>query len=449
MGVADHGQAADGTSDADHLEIAHVLFIDIVGYSRLPMDSQRRVIGLLQNTVRGTAEFIRAQAKNQLISLPTGDGMALVFFGSPEDPIKCAIAIDRALRDREDVKLRLGIHSGPVYRIHDINAEHNVSGAGINIAQRVMDCGDAGHILVSDEAARTLKQLSTWQGRLHDLGETEVKHGVRVHIHNLCEPGVGNPALPRVFAKAANEPGGKGHASTGADAGAWKRRIVLLAIAAVATAGGVTVWIKTRGAATPPPGAVVQARKTDPSSAKPVPSLPADPPRSDAGTPGPGASPAPSVRDARGPVASAAGRGTAVKDPVKVDAGAQARGHVSAAEKNFAEDRYGAAVAEYDKALALVPTDAKVREARGKAVSMRTMQVTRLLRAAGTALENGTTFCDYDAAVRLSELALAEDPASADAREQRRRAINSRQIEANRLKARGMQIPSCSGAQTH
>jgi serine/threonine protein kinase/tetratricopeptide (TPR) repeat protein len=179
------------------LEIAHILFTDIVAYSRLPMDQQEQVLRRLQKTVRGTAEFARAQASDQLIRLPTGDGMALVFFGDPEAPVRCALELGRYLRGDPEIKLRMGIHTGPVYRVTDINANRNVAGGGINIAQRVMDCGDAGHILVSSSVAEVLSQVSTWKNALHDLGEAEVKHGIRVHVYNLCTDDAGNPELPQ------------------------------------------------------------------------------------------------------------------------------------------------------------------------------------------------------------------------------------------------------------
>ena len=179
------------------LEIAHVLFTDIVGYSRLPIDEQTRLLRLLQEIVRSTREFREAQVKDQLISLPTGDGMALVFFGSPEDPAECAVEIGRALREQPELKLRMGVHSGPVYCVADINASRNVAGGGINTAQRVMDCGDSGHILVSDAVSKTLGELSKWAGKLQDLGEAEVKHGVRVHVFNLVADGAGNPEVPQ------------------------------------------------------------------------------------------------------------------------------------------------------------------------------------------------------------------------------------------------------------
>ena len=179
------------------LEMAHVLFMDIVAYSQLPMDEQHRVLKELQAIVRNSTGFAAAQREDRLISLPTGDGMALVFFGDPEAPVRCASEISRALRSHPKVKLRMGIHSGAVYRVADINANRNVAGGGINIAQRVMDCGDAGHILVSANVADMLGQLSGWSAALHSLGEAEVKHGVRLQLYNLYTDEIGNRELPQ------------------------------------------------------------------------------------------------------------------------------------------------------------------------------------------------------------------------------------------------------------
>src|ERR1700692_394474 len=179
------------------LEMAHVLFMDIVAYSRMPMDQQEESLRHLQDKVRGTSEFTRAQAGNQLIRLPTGDGMALVFFDDPEAPVRCAFELGRALRQETSFQLRMGIHTGPVYRVADINANRNVAGGGINIAQRVMDCGDAGHILGSGTVAEVLSQVSTWNTTLHDFGEVEVKHGLRIHVYNLYTDNVGNKEVPK------------------------------------------------------------------------------------------------------------------------------------------------------------------------------------------------------------------------------------------------------------
>jgi class 3 adenylate cyclase len=178
------------------LEIAHVLFMDIVGYSKLPMDEQKSVLQELNKLVRETESFKHAEALNELIRLPTGDGMALVFFEHPEAPLRCAVELSRVLRNASKIKLRMGVHSGAVYRIKDINTGANVAGAGINMAQRVMDCGDAGHILVSATVAETVGQLSKWADKLHDLGDAEVKHGVRVHVFNIYADDYGSTATP-------------------------------------------------------------------------------------------------------------------------------------------------------------------------------------------------------------------------------------------------------------
>ncbi len=176
--------------------MAHVLFLDIVAYSRLPMEQQAGVLHRLQELVRQTPEFPRAQKTHRLITLPTGDGMALVFFNDPEAPARCAVELAQAIRAESGLELRMGIHTGPVYRVADINANRNVAGGGINLAQRVMDCGDGGHILVSQSVADVLGHLDAWKNTLHDLGEAEVKHGLRIHIYNLCTNQAGNPALP-------------------------------------------------------------------------------------------------------------------------------------------------------------------------------------------------------------------------------------------------------------
>lgn len=185
-------------AQASVLEIAHVLFMDIVGYSKLPMDVQHRVLNHLQGLVRSTDEF--QKAGQELLSLPTGDGMALVFFTDAEAPIRCAVEIASRLKGKEAVPLRMGIHTGPVYRVNDINLNRNVAGGGINIAQRVMDCGDAGHVLLSGAAAEVLRQISTWAATLHDLGEVEVKHGARVHLYNFYDGDHGRAELPSKLA---------------------------------------------------------------------------------------------------------------------------------------------------------------------------------------------------------------------------------------------------------
>lgn len=184
------------TSSETTLDTAHVLFMDIVGYSNLLIDGQTERLEELQELVRGTQEFRNDQDAGRLLRLPTGDGMALSFFGDPEAPVRCAVEISRALKLHPGLKLRMGLHSGLVRRVADINANMNIAGGGINVAQRVMDCGDAGHILLSKRVAEDLRQLSRWTTDLHDLGETEVKHGVRIHIYNLYNDEIGNSEVP-------------------------------------------------------------------------------------------------------------------------------------------------------------------------------------------------------------------------------------------------------------
>ena len=184
------------------LEIGHVLFIDIVGYSKLLIDEQRDYLHTLNEVVRRTDSFRAADAAGKLTRLPTGDGMALVFATTPDAPVSCAIEISNALRSHPELRVRMGIHSGPVSGITDVNDRSNVAGAGINLAQRVMDCGDAGHILLSKHVADDLEQYRQWRSHLHDLGECEVKHDVRVHVVNLYTDELGNRELPEKFQQA-------------------------------------------------------------------------------------------------------------------------------------------------------------------------------------------------------------------------------------------------------
>src|SRR6266699_2556066 len=181
------------------LEIAHVLFIDIVGYSKLSVNEQHAAVEELNQIVRSSGQFQKAEATNRLLKIPTGDGMALVFYTSPEAPAQCAVEISRALKEHPRLQLRMGIHSGPVSGVVDVNERANLAGAGINIAQRVMDCGDAGHILLSKHVAEDLEEYERWRPLLHDLGSCEVKHGMRVSIVNLYADQMGNPQLPKKF----------------------------------------------------------------------------------------------------------------------------------------------------------------------------------------------------------------------------------------------------------
>src|SRR5438876_4618883 len=191
---------ADEQKTKPRLEIGHVLFIDIVGYSKLLTDEQSEALQELNQIVRNTEVVREAEAVGQLIILPTGDGMALVFTGSVEGPPECALEVSQALRAQPSLPVRMGIHSGPVQHIRDANARENISGVGINIAQRVMDCGDAGHILVSKRVADDLAQHRRWQRYLHELGDVEVKHGVVVSLVNLYAETIGNPATPACVA---------------------------------------------------------------------------------------------------------------------------------------------------------------------------------------------------------------------------------------------------------
>jgi TolB-like protein/class 3 adenylate cyclase/Tfp pilus assembly protein PilF len=181
------------------LEIGHVLFMDVVGYSKLLINEQRELVEQLGQIVRNTEQVRIAETANKLIRIPAGDGMALVFFNSPEAPVRCAMEISKELKEHPQLQLRMGIHSGPVNRVRDVNDRTNVAGAGINTAQRVMDCGDAGHILLSRHIAEDLGHYRQWQPDLHDLGECSVKHGARIHVVNFYNKDLGNPELPEKF----------------------------------------------------------------------------------------------------------------------------------------------------------------------------------------------------------------------------------------------------------
>src|SRR6476620_233353 len=180
-----------------HLEVGHILFLDIVGYSKLLADEQKELIQELNHVVRETKQFQAAEAEGRLTRLPTGDGIVLVFMNNPEAPVECALESSQKLQNRPQLKLRMGIHSGPVNPVADVNDQANLTGAGINMAQRVMDCGDAGHILLSRHVAEDLEEYEQWRPLLHDLGTCEVKHGVRVGIANLYDGEIGNSQLPK------------------------------------------------------------------------------------------------------------------------------------------------------------------------------------------------------------------------------------------------------------
>src|SRR6478609_9720000 len=184
------------------LEIAHVLFIDIVGYSKLLINEQSEQMQKLREIVRGTEQFRLAEAEGKLLRLPTGDGGALVFRTSVEAPVLCALEISKELKKHPELRVRLGIHNGPVNEITDLNEQANIAGAGINIAQRVMDCGDAGHILLSRHVAEDLEQYPRWRAYLNELGECEVKHGHKVSLVNFHDGDVGNRSTPQKFKQA-------------------------------------------------------------------------------------------------------------------------------------------------------------------------------------------------------------------------------------------------------
>jgi len=187
---------ADDLQTSSELEIAHVLFIDIVGYSTRLIDEQSTVVAELNRVVRETPHFRSAEAAGKLIRIPTGDGMALVFSNTPEAPVQCALEICQSLREHPGIHVRMGIHSGPVDVVPDVNDRPNVAGTGINIAQRIMDCADAGHILLSKRVADDLAQYGHWRSRLHDLGEVEIKHGAVISVVNLHGEGFGNSTQP-------------------------------------------------------------------------------------------------------------------------------------------------------------------------------------------------------------------------------------------------------------
>jgi TolB-like protein/class 3 adenylate cyclase/Tfp pilus assembly protein PilF len=238
------------------LEIGHVLFIDIVGYSKLLIDEQRDYLHTLNEVVRRTDSFRAADAAGKLTRLPTGDGMALVFATTPDAPVSCAIEISNALRSHPELQVRMGIHSGPVSGITDVNDRSNVAGAGINLAQRVMDCGDAGHILLSKRVADDLEQYRQWRSHLHDLGECEVKHDVRVHVVNLYTDELGNRELPEKFQQAKATLTAPPTSAPVAKPASRSRGLTaaLIIVAALAGAGGFYI-LSHRPTPTAPPSA--------------------------------------------------------------------------------------------------------------------------------------------------------------------------------------------------
>jgi TolB-like protein/class 3 adenylate cyclase/cytochrome c-type biogenesis protein CcmH/NrfG len=230
------------------LEIAHVLFIDIVGYSKLLINEQHELLQELNQIVRTTEAFRAAEAVGKLIRLPTGDGMALAFATTPDGPVQCALEISKALKSHPELRVRMGIHSGPVSGLVDVNDRSNIAGAGINMAQRVMDCGDAGHILLSRHIAEDLEQYRQWQPHLHDLGECEVKHGARLHVFNLYTDEVGNRDVPAKLKPISQEPATV--VTSGGQRARSKRGLIAATVfLVIALALGFGFWIASHPAA--------------------------------------------------------------------------------------------------------------------------------------------------------------------------------------------------------
>src|SRR2546428_8905107 len=219
------------------LEIGHVLFIDIIGYSKLLITEQSELLRRLTDVVRETEQFRFAEAEGKLVRLPTGDGMALVFRNNPEAPVQCALELSKRLKAHPELSVRMGIHSGPVNEVADVNERTNITGAGINVAQRVMDCGDAGHILLSKHVADDLEQYPQWRSHLHELGECEVKHGQKISVVNLYDDQVGNPQRPEKFGKTQEQPAAMAAASHP------PRKNLLIAVAALVAIGSAIVLV--------------------------------------------------------------------------------------------------------------------------------------------------------------------------------------------------------------
>src|ERR1700736_342181 len=230
------------SDDNSRLEIGHVLFIDIVGYSRLLNEEHKERLNQLTEIVLATAQ-VREATDEQLVRLPTGDGMALVFRRSAEEPARCALEIAEALQKHPELPVRMGIHSGPVSEVTDVSGRTNIAGAGINMAQRVMDCGDAGHILLSQHVADDLVHSRQWASRLRDLGECEVKHGVRLHLVNLYAEPLGNAAIPKKLQQAKARPAAE--KPTQRSSVGW---IAVLVLVAILAAGAAYYFIAHRAA---------------------------------------------------------------------------------------------------------------------------------------------------------------------------------------------------------
>jgi TolB-like protein/Tfp pilus assembly protein PilF len=224
------------------LQIGHVLFMDLVGYSMLLLDEQRQYQQELSEIVRATEQVRISREAGKLIRLPVGDGMALVFFDSPEAPVRCAIEISQKLKEYPRLKLRMGIHSGPIKEVRDVNDRTNVAGAGINLARRVMDCGDGGHILLSKRVAEDIGHSRNWSSYLHDLGECAVKHGVPIVLVNFYGDGIGNPELPRMVQQAQSEQAAKAAASS-VPRRLWGRYLAIAATILLIAGTALSVWL--------------------------------------------------------------------------------------------------------------------------------------------------------------------------------------------------------------
>src|SRR6266478_5716158 len=235
---------ASASSSGVKLEIGHVLFIDIVGYSKLLITEQSELLRRLSDVVRETEQFRSAEAEGKLVRLPTGDGLALVFRNSPEAPVQCALELSKGLKEHPELKVRMGIHSGPVNEVADVNERANITGAGINIAQRIMDCGDTGHILLSKHVADDLEQYPQWRSELHDLGECEVKHGVRIHAVNFYTGDVGNPEVPEKFQKTKEMQAAPATPVSDVKPGrrSWSWIAALIIVATLAAAAGFYIF---------------------------------------------------------------------------------------------------------------------------------------------------------------------------------------------------------------
>jgi len=236
------------------LEIGHVLFVDIVGYSKLLITEQSELLRRLSDVVRETEQFRSAEAEGKLVRLPTGDGMALVFRNSPEAPVQCALELSEGLKAHPELKVRMGIHSGPVNEVADVNERANITGAGINIAQRVMDCGDTGHILLSKHVADDLEQYPQWRSHLHDLGECEVKHGIRMWVVNLYTDALGNSEVPEKFQKTKEMQAAPATPVSDVKPArrSWSWIVALIIVAALAAAAGFYISSRRAGPKAPP-----------------------------------------------------------------------------------------------------------------------------------------------------------------------------------------------------